>query len=78
MLYYGSFQLCVIGKVDIFTIFEFVIFHRRLKESPRFPTYYPEDYEENPLPEEEYHPDVFNFSDPTIMFEEEKVVAKKK
>ncbi|KAK6623269.1 hypothetical protein RUM43_009121 [Polyplax serrata] len=67
------------GEVNSFVyVHDTVLPRRRLKESPRFPTYYPEDYEENPLPEEEYHPKVFNFSDPTIMFEEEKVVAKKK
>ncbi|PSN57774.1 hypothetical protein C0J52_07268 [Blattella germanica] len=41
---------------------------RKLKESPPFPTYYPEDSEE-PLPDEIYAEDLHPFTDPSITFD---------
>lgn len=51
---------------------------RRRTECPNFPTYFPEEHEKDPLPEEEYHPKLFNFDDPTIEYEPEVAVKKKK
>ncbi len=44
---------------------------------PVFPTFYPEELEE-PLPEDQYAPDIFDFSEPTIMYEIPKEVKKKR
>lgn len=36
-----------------------------------FPTHYPEESEE-PIPEEYFAPELFNFADPSIVFEENR------
>lgn len=45
-------------------------------DPPPFPTYYPEDAEE-PLPENIFHENIHNFSDPTLKFEDEDSKDKK-
>ncbi|KAK7868290.1 hypothetical protein R5R35_013882 [Gryllus longicercus] len=51
-------------------IYDTVLPLRKFKEPPPFPTYYTE-YEEN-LPDDIYYSDVHQFSEPSIMFEENK------
>lgn len=46
-------------------------------QPPYFPTFYPEDLKE-PLPEDLYHTEIFDFSKPTIMYEIPKETKKKK
>ena len=41
------------------------------------PTFFPEDVQE-PLPEELFDEKLFKFTDPTIIYEEEKQITKKK
>ena len=43
----------------------------RVYDPPLMPTWYPEDRKE-PLPEEEFHEELFKFDEPSITFEEEK------
>lgn len=59
-------------------IFDTLVHSNRRKECKNFPTYYPEEHVNDPLPEEEYHPWIWDFREPTLQFEKEKVAAGKK
>ncbi|XP_074600181.1 mitochondrial ribosomal protein L3 [Brevipalpus obovatus] len=58
-------------------IFDSKIFEKTptIQKPPPFPTYFPEEEEE--LPENLYHPDIHQFSDPTIIFQETEEEKKK-
>ncbi|XKL67562.1 hypothetical protein PGB90_003053 [Kerria lacca] len=64
---------------SIVYIYDTNVTHKLLNHHnpPVFPTFYPEDLEE-PLPEDQFTPELFNFSDPSIMYEVPVAPKKKK
>lgn len=59
------------GRKVLMLLIYFPFSFYRNPQNPPFPTYYPEDRKE-PLPEEEYAEDLYNFNNPTIRFSASK------
>lgn len=61
------------------TIYDCYIPKKNHKEDnpPPFPTFYPEDIEE-PLPENIFHEDLHNFSDPSITIKDDEASESKR